>query len=276
MTCPTSSGHPSSSSRRRASGHRRTLALLLPLTAAFLMPLAAHAQRETATQFHSWYIYQGNHRLNDRWGLHTEYQWRREDWGTTWQQSLARLGLDYHTRSGATLTGGYGWIRSFPYGAQPIAQVTDEHRLWEQWIVRKAYPRAQSQHRVRLEQRWIESPAAWHFQQRVRYRWAVKVPVKGDVFLAAYDEVFAHIGFQKSDFLLDQNRFSTTLGWQLNPTTDLQLGYLNQHIWKTNGLQKENNHTLQLTLNASLDFRHATPPTPTPTAPPAGHRRVHR
>lgn len=269
MSCPISCG------RRRAPIRRRILALLLPLAATWL-PLAAQAQRETATQFHSWYIYQGNHRLNARWGLHTEYQWRREDWGTTWQQSLTRLGLDYHTRSGATLTAGYGWIRSFPYGEQPIARVTDEHRIWEQWIVRQNLRNAQAQHRVRLEQRWIDSPAGWDFHQRIRYRWALKVPVKGAVFLAAYDELFAHFGFQKSDFLLDQNRLSTTVGWQINPTTDLQLGYLNQHIWKTNGLQKENNHTLQLTLNASLDFRHATPPIPTPTPPRGGRPRVPR
>ncbi len=217
-----------------------------------LLPQSICAQRETATQFHSWYIYQGNHRLNARWGIHTEYQWRREDWGTTWQQSLTRLGLDYHTSSGATLTGGYGWIRSFPYGAQPIPRVTDEHRIWEQWIVRKDIRPGQFQQRVRLEQRWIGSPSGWDFQQRIRYRWAIKVPLKGAFFWAAYDEVFAHIGFQKSDFLFDQNRLSSTFGWQINSSTDLQLGYLNQCIRKTNGRQKENNHTLQLTLNASL------------------------
>jgi hypothetical protein len=29
-------------------------------------------------------MYFGNHRLSDRWGLHTEYQWRRADLFNHW------------------------------------------------------------------------------------------------------------------------------------------------------------------------------------------------
>ncbi len=32
-----------------------------------------------------------------------------------------RLGLDWHVNETITLISGYGWIKSFPYGKQPIA-----------------------------------------------------------------------------------------------------------------------------------------------------------
>ena len=186
------------------------------------------AQREVASQFHSWYNYFGNHRLNEHWGLHTEYQWRRENWGTTWQQSLARVGVDHFTRRGTQFTLGYGWIRSFPYGEQPISYPTDEHRIWEQVIRRHTLGETQWQQRFRLEQRSMETSEGRVWQHRVRYRLACKIPIQGSLFLAAYDEFFAHAGWRKDDLLLDQNRLSATVGWQLSTTADLQVGYLNQ------------------------------------------------
>jgi hypothetical protein len=34
------------------------------------------------------------------------------------------------------VTGGYGWIRSFPYGEQPIVETFDEHRIWQQLVTK--------------------------------------------------------------------------------------------------------------------------------------------
>ncbi len=42
-----------------------------------------------------WYTYNGDHKLANRWELHTEYQWRRIDLIRSWQQSLKRVGLVY-------------------------------------------------------------------------------------------------------------------------------------------------------------------------------------
>jgi hypothetical protein len=55
------------------------------------------AQKQIDDQNNAWYMYFGNHKITDRWSIHTEYQWRRHDLGQTWQQSLARVGVDYYT-----------------------------------------------------------------------------------------------------------------------------------------------------------------------------------
>ncbi len=219
-----------------------------------------------ANQFNSWFMYFGNHRLSERWGLHTEYQWRRSEGAKFWQQSLMRLGIDYYTKSNVMLTGGYGWIVTYPYGEQPIGQETTEHRLWQQLILNQTAGRFNFQHRYRLEQRWIENTAgagdAWTYANRARYRLFVAIPLNRKTmtentwFLALYDEIF--LGFGKNvskKNILDQNRAYAAIGYQLRPGVNLQLGYLYHQVFKSDGIRRENNHTLQVGLTYNLDFR---------------------
>ena len=65
---------------------------------------SAQTQKEIVTQEHGWAMYFGNHRLTDKWGVHTEYQWRRADYFDRWQQSLLRLGVDYYAKNGEQYT----------------------------------------------------------------------------------------------------------------------------------------------------------------------------
>lgn len=217
-------------------------------------------------QFNSWFMYFGNHRLSERWGLHTEYQWRRSEGPQFWQQSLLRVGVDYYTKSKAMVSGGYGWIVSFPYGEQPIGQETTEHRLWQQLILTQTAGRFNFQHRYRLEQRWIENTTdndgTFKYANRARYRLFAAIPlnkksmVEKTWFLAFYDEIF--LGFGKNlskKNILDQNRAYAAIGYQFRPGVNTQLGYLYHQVFKADGIRRENNHTLQVALTYNLDFR---------------------
>jgi hypothetical protein len=227
---------------------------LAPLLLAVLCGPSA-AQRSIAPAGHAWAMYFGTHRLANSWNLHTEYQWRRADWGAVWQQSLLRVGLERSTPSGAAFTAGYGWIRTFPYGEQPIADVTDEHRIWEQVAVQQELGRVRLHHRYRFEQRFLETASGHVLRHRVRYRAAVTVPLRGPVFLTVYDEVFAGWGPGIARNVLDQNRLYAALGYRLSHSLQLQAGYLNQFVLKPDGMRAENNHTLQLGIFHSLDLR---------------------
>jgi hypothetical protein len=227
-------------------------------------------QKEISEQNHAWVMYTGNHRLTQKWGLHTEYQWRRADLFNDWQQSLLRLGVDYYTKQNTQLTVGYGWIRSYEYGVQPIAHNNNEHRIWEQFIMKNKVGRVDFQHRYRLEQRfienWVKNPDASYsqdgmlFRQRVRYRLMATVPLSrkelsdNTLFLAAYDEPFLGFGKGIAKNVLDQNRLYFALGWRFNKNCNVQLGYLNQYIVKKDGIQAERNHTLQVGVTYNLDF----------------------
>ncbi len=241
------------------------------LITLFAFTLRAQEQ-EVATQWNSWWMYFGNHRLSEKWSLHTEYQWRRSDVIKDWQQSLARVGMDYRTSDNAMVTAGYAWIVSFPYGQQPIDFTSDEHRIWQQLILTQRSGRFNFQHRYRLEQRWLEEVEASdsgdpvstgrRYQNRARYRLFVAIPFNqlrmgpGAWFLGLYDEVF--LGFGKNvskKNILDQNRLYSALGYQFNEHGNLQLGYLFHQVFKGDGIRREDNHTLQVALTYNFDFR---------------------
>lgn len=229
------------------------------LTCAFLFfglePILS--QKTIDDQFHTWSVYQGNHHLSDKWDFHTEYQFRRADGFAAWQQSLARIGLDYKLNPEVTISGGYGWIISYPYGAQPIANQTNENRLWQQVILKQAVGNLQVQHRYRLEQRWIDT----QFRQRIRYRAQVLLPLqksfvaqKKGLFLNVNDEVFIGFGQGIGKNILDQNRFISAVGYQFNKDFSIQMGYLNQFVVKVDGLHMERNHTFWTAFTYNLDF----------------------
>jgi len=230
------------------------------LVAGMLSLLSTSAQetRDVATHQHTWFMAFGNHRLSDTWGVHTEYQFRRTDLGQDWQQSLMRIGLDWHRSEQHVVTAGYGWIRSYPYGEQPIAQLFDEHRIWQQLITKSKTGAINWTHRYRLEQRFMDRPEGSAWQHRARYfvqiSWSI--PNHTNWSISAYEEAF--IGLRDLAMpvinLLQQNRLSAALNYRLNNGTSLQVGWLQQVLWKGDG-RAENNQTLLLGVRHDLDLR---------------------
>lgn len=224
---------------------------------SFLFELSVVAQKQIDDQVHGWLVYQGNHHLSTKFDLHTEYQWRRADGFSDWQQSLTRIGLDYKLNPSVTFSVGYAWILTYPYGSQPIANRTNENRLWQQVILKQPLGNFQVQHRYRLEQRWIDT----QFKQRFRYRAQVLLPLeksyidqKKGFFMNINDEVFLGFGQGIGKNILDQNRFIGAVGYQFNKDFQIQMGYLNQFVIKTDGLHMERNHTLWTSVAYNFDF----------------------
>ena len=247
--------------------------------ASFILLLASptFAQKKISKQTLAWTMYQGNHKLSKKWGLHTEYQWRRTDYYQHWQQSLLRIGLDYHLNANAFVSAGYGSIITFPYGEMPVSHRFHENRIWEQFTQKSTIGRVDIQHRYRLEQRildnYVKSDAEFVkdgtvFRNRVRYRAMAFIPLNhktmsdNTLFLNVNDEVFLGFGEGIGTNMLDQNRLQIALGWKFNVKCMLQIGYLNQFIVKnakvspTNTVldQAENNNTLTIGLSYHFDF----------------------
>lgn len=227
------------------------------ILSSWVFIFSSYAQKTIDDQLHGWVVYQGNHKLNGKFDLHTEYQWRRADGFNDWQQSLARVGLDYKLNPNCTISGGYGWIISYPYGSQPIAAQTHENRLWQQVNLKAQYGAIQIQHRYRLEQRFIDTI----YRQRIRYRAQCIIPLqktyiaqgKG-LFMNVNDEVFLGFGKGIGKNILDQNRLIAAVGYKFSPRMNMQIGYLNQFVIKSNGVQMERNHTLWTNVVYNLDF----------------------
>lgn len=235
---------------------------LFVLVTGILLSDSMQAQddlRDVVDQQMSWYMLFGNHRLTDQVGLHTEYQFRRTGLGADWQQSLLRFGLDWHRDDQHVVTGGYGWIRSFPYGERPIAETFDEHRIWQQLVTKSVTGQFKWLHRYRLEQRLMQFSSGSRWQHRARYFMQVKWPVPNhpEWAVTAYEEAF--IGLRPLDTpvlnLLQQNRMSVALNRKWEGGTSVQVGYLRQVLIKGSGLAAERNHVLLVGLRHNLDFR---------------------
>lgn len=227
-------------------------------------------QKQIDEEIGSWFVYAGNHKLSEKFSLHTEYQFRRVDFVKSWEQSLARIGLDYHFNPQNSVTAGYAWIVSYPYGEQPIAVETQEHRMWQQFINQSQTGRVYFHHRYRLEQRFIENASlnsahekvvdGYKFRQRARYRFMLTLPLSrpkledNTLFFAVADEVFLGFGKGIQANILDQNRMYFGLGWRFNPRMNVQVGYLNQLIFKGDGVKIERNHMVQLMYTHNFDF----------------------
>ncbi len=249
---------------------RKTLGLLALSLGSFL-PIYAQdsGQRFSDSNLNGWYMYFGDHPISPKWGAHLEGQWRRNGIINRWQQLLLRPAINYELSPSAMLTGGYAYVKSFPYGDFPARNVVPEHRIFQQLLLKQKIGRVDLQHRYRLEQRFIgqvlESVSgptvvdSWRYQNRFRYSLKAAVPLSGSKeskwYLAFYDEVFLNFAPNSGASVFDQNRAYAAFGRKLSRTEKIEVGYMNQTLIQRSGLIQEYNHTLQVAVSSVAPFR---------------------
>ena len=233
-------------------------------TCAVTVTAQAQSPRTTVDNRHAWLVYMGDHALSpgSRSSLHLESQVRRGDLGADWQQLLLRGGLTRTLSTGVRATGGYAFVRTYPYGEAPVRAAFPEHRLWQQLSLAHGAGPVSVTHRYRLEQRWIGAMgiadptrvAGWRYANRLRYMARGSLPLTGAAnspgytYLAGAGELFTSFGGNVQLNVFDQSRVGAALGLQVTPTLRVEAGYLQQYILKSTGRDAERNHTLQLSL----------------------------
>lgn len=182
-----------------------------------------------------------------KWSLHTEYQWRRSEFVTGWQQSLLRGGLNFKVSSNVLLRVGYAWAETFSYGEIPInvfGKQFTEHRIFEMAQLSQHEGRVDTIHRFMLEQRFVgrygsatqASEEEYPLLHRARYMVRLQLPLKGKEitsktsYLALYDEILIGFGSNVTANVFDQNRIGALFGYQVNKMFKAELGYLSQVV----------------------------------------------
>jgi hypothetical protein len=222
-----------------------------------------------------WYNTFATIKVSDKFGFHAEYQWRRNNIITDWQQSLLRLGINCQLNSRVLFRIGYAWVETFPYGEIPIngfGKDYTEHRIFQMAQLSHKEGRVDFSHRFMLEQRYVGrySSANLNFEDeflllhRIRYMFRLQLSLKGKEILdhtpyvALYNEVF--IGFGKNVIVnvFDQNRIGVLLGYRFNKNVKLEAGYLNQIIQfgrQIKGINVfQNNSGLIVNANFTIDL----------------------
>lgn len=225
---------------------------------------AQQPARTTVENHHAWLTYLGDHALfaGSKTSLHLESQIRRGDLGGDWQQLLLRGGLARALSPGVRATGGYAFVRTYPYGEAPVRTAFPEHRTWQQLSLAHGAGSLSVTHRYRLEQRWIglmgtadpTQVMSWRYANRFRYMARASLPVAGDAaqpartYLAGSGELFTSFGRDVQLNVFDQSRLVVALGRHVTPTLRVEAGYLHQYLLKQTGRDAESNHTLQLSI----------------------------
>lgn len=188
------------------------------------------------------YVYSGTFALSERFGIHTQYQWRREGFIENWQQGLLRLGMNYKLFPDTQLRVGYAWAETYPYGDFPLngfGKDFTEHRAYEMVTITDKVSALAVTHRFMLEQRWVgrysntmlTSEDSFVYTNRLRYILRLQLPIQKDGwYVAIYDELFCGFGENVGENIFDQNRFGAIIGYPFTKNFRIEGGYLNQIV----------------------------------------------
>ncbi|OYX27598.1 MAG: hypothetical protein B7Z06_04025 [Flavobacteriales bacterium 32-35-8] len=204
------------------------VALMLCLT----LPNFLRAQD---SDFGNWLIYFGNKKINSKWNIHHEVQYRNYNAMGDLEQLLLRTGLGYTFNEGKNnVLLGYGYILSENYINDSDDKLTvNEHRIFQQFISSQNIGSVKLNHRYRFEQRFIEDD----FKMRFRYFLGLNIPFKNTspFYFSAYNELFLNT----KSTVFDRNRLYGGIGYQLSENIRLEAGYMNQYF-ETSGRDQLN------------------------------------
>jgi hypothetical protein len=197
----------------------------------------------------TWFVYFGNQKINDKWNIQSDFQYRDYRFLGQRNQFLARAGLGYNLKpQNHNLLLGYAYIATDAYDEFDNNTSTKiEHRIYQQYLYKNKIGTNSLTHRFRLEERFFPN----EFDLRARYFISLQKPLgsktiaKGNTYFSAYNELFVDI----KDPKFDRNRLYGGLGYGITESLRIESGYM---------IQAQKNITrgqLQLIIVNNLPFK---------------------
>jgi hypothetical protein len=245
--------------------HRKALYTII---CCLQLTVLSAQDRETVTQTITWTSFNSNLQVSRKFTVVTDAQFRFiHDFEN--MQHMVRAGISYEVTPHLSIVPiGYSFIYNYKYGKQPAGFVNHEQRLWQQAFYKHTIKNVPMNHRLRLEERWLqdhnasnESNAYSDYQWRMRYRILANIPLSKKtlepktLYLSVWDEFFWSWGGSVTFHEINQNRIFIGPGFQLTKNTQIQAGFYSQLLIKANGAKQENNNGLLIQINANADLR---------------------
>lgn len=218
---------------------KHPIRLFTPMVLLIFCAQQSFAQDHT---FNTWFAWFNNAKFSEKWGMNNDIQFRA---GKNWNSSsllLIRPGVNYYVNERHTASLGYATTLVTNELSTNARRLT-EHRIWQQYIINDKILGVSTQHRFRLEQRFLKRPDETAFAQRARYfiRGIIPLdrPLNGQfsqgIFMALQNELFFNI--QNKDALngklFDQNRIYASMGYRFSSRYDIEVGYMNQFLLRS-------------------------------------------
>lgn len=215
--------------RRISKNKMKKRITMAALTLLLVLPNFIDAQE---SDFGNWLVYIGNKKLDSKWNIHNEVQYRSYNAIDDLEQLLLRTGIGYNlSENNNNILLGYGYILSQNY-TEGIDDKSDvnEHRIFQQFTTKQKIGSVALSHRYRFEQRFVEAD----FKMRFRYFLGFNIPLTGKednkYYLSGYNEIF--LNTESSVF--DRNRMYGGLGYKFNKSLKIEIGYMNQFFETSN------------------------------------------
>ncbi len=220
-----------------------------------------------------WYAFNASLKLDPKWSLAGEFQWRRDNVISDPQQTVYKLAVNRLAAPGLNLRAGVALAETYNYGDIPVngmGKQFTEYRTYQMAGLSNKIGIAENNHRFMLEQRWVgrysdvslSKEDEYVYTNRLRYMYRLQVPLKGKEitdntpYAAVYDEVFIGFGKNVGENVFDQNRFGLLLGYRFSPKVRIEGGFLSQiaQFGREIGGRNVFQHNSGLILTTNLSF----------------------
>lgn len=242
------------------------------MTVSTIDSLAQPANRDIVTQPTEWFAFASTMKAGNRINIYADAHFRYVQNFEPAQYQLRVAGEWIISKTLSVVPVGLVYVKNFQYGEQPATYVNDEHRIYQQAVIKHSMDKFSFNHRIRFEERFIQmhhkeingevvdDGYSENKQFRIRYRGMINYPIGKDkigphtLFASAYDEVFMSWGKRVTFHEPDQNRIFAGLGYQFTKDFSIQSGFFYQMLIKANGAQQENNVGIMTQLTYNIDL----------------------
>lgn len=176
----------------------------------------------------TWFVYFGNQKINDKWNVQSDFQYRDYRFLGYRNQFLARGGLGYNLKpQNHNLLLGFAYIATDTYDEFDINTSTKiEKRIYQQYLYKNKLGSNLLTHRFRFEERFLPN----EFGLRARYFISLQKPLgnknmaRKATYFSAYNELFVNI----NETQFDRNRLYAGVGFSMNESIRVETGYMIQ------------------------------------------------
>lgn len=180
----------------------------------------------------NWFMYNGSHKLSDKWAIKTMAHFRYYEIASNFQQEIYRLGVNHSFHKNLNFTLGYSYVTTDIEFGDPDPTVF-ENRIYEDINYTNRINKLKLRHRFRFEHRFITSQSIKSDSHWFRYDLNLSYPISKNWSVYVFNEIFFNMD-RKKRFVQNWTGFGFL--HQLNQSLKLNLGY--QQIKLTNNVQK--------------------------------------